>query len=165
MLYYLYNDIKRITASLQNFGRNLNSGSIFFLKTRANKITTPAISTNSLDLQTTRERDGYIPYELFTVFLRSFNSQCCTVLCLVAQSCLTLRNPINCRLRVPLPFGILQTIQEWVAMPSSRGSFQPRDQIRSPILQVDSLPSEPPGKPKNAEVGISTLSPMIFLTQ
>ena len=28
----------------------INSGSIFFLKTRTNKITTPAISTNSLDL-------------------------------------------------------------------------------------------------------------------
>ena len=58
MLYYLYNDIKRITASLQNFGRNLNSGSIFFLKTRTNKITNPTISTNSLDLYTTREKDG-----------------------------------------------------------------------------------------------------------
>ena len=29
-------------------------------------------------------------------------------------------------------------------MPSSRGSFKPR----SPTLQVDSLPSEPPGKPE-----------------
>ena len=28
-------------------------------------------------------------------------------------------------------------------MPSSRGSSQPRDQTRSPILQADSLPSEP----------------------
>ena len=26
--------------------------------------------------------------------------------------------------------------------------FQPRDWIGSPALQVDSLPSEPPGKPK-----------------
>ena len=44
--------------------------------------------------------------------------------------------------------GILQArILEWVAMPSSRGSSQPRDGPRSPTLQVDSLPSEPPGKP------------------
>ena len=42
--------------------------------------------------------------------------------------------------------GILQArILEWVATPSSRGSSQPM----SPALQVDSLPSEPPGKPKN----------------
>ena len=30
-------------------------------------------------------------------------------------------------------------------MPSSRGSSQPRDQIQFSALQVDSLPSEPPG--------------------
>ena len=54
----------------------------------------------------------------------------------------------------PLSMGILQVrILEWVAMPSSRGPSQPRDQ---PIaggfftiwaLQVDSFPSEPPVKP------------------
>ena len=32
-------------------------------------------------------------------------------------------------------------------MPSSGGSSQPRVEPRSPALQVDSLPSEPPGKP------------------
>ena len=30
----------------------------------------------------------------------------------------------------------------------SRGCSQPRDRTRSPTLQVDSLPAEPPGKPK-----------------
>ena len=44
-------------------------------------------------------------------------------------------------------YGILQArILEWVAIPFSRGSSQPRSQPRSPILQVNSLPSEPPGK-------------------
>ena len=32
-------------------------------------------------------------------------------------------------------------------MPSSRGSSQPQMEPRSPALQVDSLSSEPPGKP------------------
>ena len=42
----------------------------------------------------------------------------------------------------PLSMGILQArILEWVAMPSSRGSSQ----HRSPALQADSLPLEPPG--------------------
>jgi len=36
------------------------------------------------------------------------------------------------------------SILEWVAMPFSRGSPQPRDQTQSPALQADSLPSEPP---------------------
>ena len=41
--------------------------------------------------------------------------------------------------------GILQArILEWVALPFSRGSFQPRDQTQSPTLQADSLPAEPP---------------------
>ena len=39
----------------------------------------------------------------------------------------------------------------------------------SPILRVDSLPSEPPGKPKNTGVGINTgvvsFFQRIFLTQ
>ena len=43
--------------------------------------------------------------------------------------------------------GILQArILEWVAVPSSRGSPQPRTEPRSPVLQADSLPAEPPGK-------------------
>ena len=57
-------------------------------------------------------------------------------------------------LQAPLSMGILQArILEWVAMPSSRGSSQPR----SPTLEADSLQSEPPGKPKNTGVGSLTL--------
>ena len=36
---------------------------------------------------------------------------------------------------------------------------------RSPILQSDSLPAEPPGKPKSARVGSLFLLQQIFLTQ
>ena len=58
--------------------------------------------------------------------------------------------------------GILKaSILEWVAIPSSRGSFQPR----SPTLQVDSLPAEPQGKPKNTGVGSLSLFQGIFLIQ
>ena len=44
--------------------------------------------------------------------------------------------------QAPLSVGISGQ-EEWVAMPSSRGSSQPR----SPTLQADSLLSELPGKP------------------
>ena len=44
-------------------------------------------------------------------------------LCLVAQSCLTLCDPMGCS----LPAHLQARILEWVAMPSSRGSSQPRD--------------------------------------
>ena len=46
-------------------------------------------------------------------------------------------------------------ILECVAMPSSRGSSQPRDQTQSTALQADSLPAEAPGKPKNTCVDMS----------
>ena len=75
-----------------------------------------------------------------------FKSVLCCILCLVAQSCLTLESPWTVVRQAPPSMGILQaTILEWVAMPSSRGSSQPRNRTRSPVLQADSLPSEPPG--------------------
>ena len=52
------------------------------------------------------------------------------VLCLVIHSCPTLWDAMdyNTACQTPLSTGILQaTILEWVAMPSSRGSSQPRD--------------------------------------
>ena len=50
------------------------------------------------------------------------------VLCLVAQLCLTLCLPMDCSPPGSTVHGILQAeILEWVAMPSSRGSSQPRD--------------------------------------
>ena len=50
---------------------------------------------------------------------------------LVAQSCLTLCNPMDCSLPGSSVHGILQArILEWVAMPFSTGSSQPRDQTQ-----------------------------------
>ena len=46
----------------------------------------------------------------------------------VAQSCLTLCDPRDCNLLGFSVHGILQErILEWIAIPFSRGSFQPRD--------------------------------------
>ena len=65
--------------------------------------------------------------------------------------------------------GILQArILEWVAFPFSGGSSQPRDRgikPRSPALQLNSLPAEPQGKPKNIGVGSLSLLQQIFPTQ
>ena len=51
------------------------------------------------------------------------------VLCLGAQSCLTLCDPMGCS-----PPGSMEILQartlEWVAMPSSGGSSQPRDRTQ-----------------------------------
>ena len=53
--------------------------------------------------------------------------------------------PLDCSLPCSSVHGILQArILECVVISCSRGSSQPR----SPVWQADSLPSEPPGKPK-----------------
>ena len=50
---------------------------------------------------------------------------------LVDQSCLTLCDPMDCTPPGSSVHGILQArMLEWVAMPSPRGSCQPRDQSR-----------------------------------
>ena len=75
----------------------------------------------------------------------------------VAQSSLTLCNPMDYTAH-----GILQArILQWVNFSLSRGSSQPR----SPALQVDSLPAEPQGKPKNTGIGSLSLLQRIFPTQ
>ena len=59
------------------------------------------------------------------------------VLCLVAQSCHTLCDPMDCSPQAPLSMGILQArILEWAAMPSSRGSSQPRDRPGLPQCRI-----------------------------
>ena len=71
----------------------------------------------------------------------------------VAQSCLTLWDPLDCSPSGSSVHAVLQArILEWLAIPFSLGSSRPR----SPTLQADSLPSEPQGKPMNT--GVSSLS-------
>ena len=53
------------------------------------------------------------------------------VLCSEVQSCMTLSNPMDCNSPGSSVHGISQAgILEWVAISSSRGSFQPRDRTR-----------------------------------
>ena len=79
----------------------------------------------------------------------------------VAQSCPSLCDPMDHTVH-----GILQVrVLDWVAFPFSRGSSQPKDQIQVSHIQVDSLPTEPRGKPKNTEVGSLSLLQRIFQTQ
>ena len=61
--------------------------------------------------------------------------------------------------------GILQArILEWVAFPSPKNLPNPGIKPRSLALQVDSLPAEPQGKPKNTGVGSLSLLQKNFLT-
>ena len=67
--------------------------------------------------------------------------------------------------QAPLSMGILQArILEWMTCPPP-GDL-PNPGIKwSPTLQVDSLPSEPPGKAKNTGVGSLSVLQGIFPTQ
>ena len=62
--------------------------------------------------------------------------------------------------------GILQArILEWVPFPSPGDLPNPEIKPRSPTLRVDSLPAEPPGKPKNTRVNSLSLLQLIFPPQ
>ena len=61
----------------------------------------------------------------------------------------------------PVHGTLLTRILEWGAVPFLRGSSKPR----SPTLQANSLPAEPPGKPMNTGVGSLSLLQGIFLAQ
>ena len=60
-----------------------------------------------------------------------FLIDCCSVLCLVAQSCLTLCDPVDYSPPDSFVHGNSPArILEWIAIPTSRGSSQPWDQTQ-----------------------------------
>ena len=64
------------------------------------------------------------------------------------QLCLTLCDPMDCSPPGSSVHGILQArVQEWIPFPSPGGLPHPGISPRSAVLQVDSSPSETPGKP------------------
>ena len=82
----------------------------------------------------------------------TFDSQCIYA-CMPAkwlQSCLTLCYPVDCSPPGFSVHGILQArILEWVAMPSSKGSSQPRDRTHVSCIADRFFTAKPPGKPVN----------------
>ena len=94
---------------------------------------------------------------------------CCAVLCLVAQSCLTLCDAMDCSLLGSFVHGDSPGKNTGVgchALPP--GDLpNPGTEPRSPwvALQADSLPSEPLGKSLNTGVGSLSLLQGIFLIQ
>ena len=82
----------------------------------------------------------YLYYKLYSVCV-----------CSVAQLCLTLCYPRDCS---PPGYSVHRIFQartlEWVAMPSSRASSQPRDQTRVSCVSCIAgrfFPTDAPGKP------------------
>ena len=68
---------------------------------------------------------------------------------LVAQSCLTLYDPMDCNQPGSSVHGILRArILEWLAFPSPGDLPSLGIEPRSPAVQADSLPFEPPGEPR-----------------
>ena len=88
-----------------------------------------------------------------TILFQRYNatSMCA---CLVAKSCLTLWESVDCSLQASSVHGILQArVLEWVAISTSKGSSHPgieQESSTSPILAGAFFTTEPPGKPHNA---------------
>ena len=71
-------------------------------------------------------------------------------MCVHSQLCVTLCDPWMVALQAPLSMGFSRH-EHWSGLPfPSPGVLpDPRTEPRSPAMQADSLPSEPPGKPLN----------------
>ena len=69
--------------------------------------------------------------------------------CLVGKSCLSLATPWTAARQAPLSMGFSRQ-EYWSSLPfpSSGDLPDPGIEPRSPVLQVDSLPAEPQGKPR-----------------
>ena len=92
--------------------------------------------------RTTAQEGGGMGINIYWIILQSLRiiipeSLCYGLNCvkcvkaLVTQSCLTLGDPMVCSPPGSSVHGIVQArILEWVAMPSSRGSSQPRDRTQ-----------------------------------
>ena len=77
---------------------------------------------------------------------------------LASQSGLTLCDAIDCGPPGSSVHGILQArTLDWVAISFSRDLPTPGIELRSPALQADTLPSEPPGKPLRDRTRAQTL--------
>ena len=73
----------------------------------------------------------------------------CRDVCMHMCSCVQLFDPMECSPPCSSVHGISQArILELVAIFSSRGSFQPRDEPMSPVLADGFFTTEPPGSPK-----------------
>ena len=85
---------------------------------------------------------------------------------LVIQSCPILCKTTNLPNQAPLSMGFSRQ-EYWSGLPFLSPGDLPDSgiKLRSPKLQVNSLPSEPPGKPKNTGVGSLSLLQGNFLTQ
>ena len=86
--------------------------------------------------------------------------------CSSLQLCPTLCDPVDFSPPVSSVHGILQArILEWVAVPSSRGSSQPRDQIQFVFIAGRFSIAEPLGKEDNSKPGFLNLCAIDTLGQ
>ena len=88
-----------------------------------------------------------------------------STLCLVTQSCLTLCDPMDCSPPGSSVHGDSPAKNTEVGCPPPGDLPNPEIEPRSPRLWADSLPFEPPEKPKNTGVGSLSLLQGIFPTQ
>ena len=91
--------------------------------------------------------------------------QSCVVLCLVAQLCLTLCDPMDSSLPDSSVHGHSTGKNTGVGCYALLQGIFPGIKPRCPTLQVDSLSSKPPEKLKNTGVGSLSLLQVIFITQ
>ena len=116
-------------------------------------VLTPEWWVSRLERKWNKNISGFFPQVTQRWILRQAPQ--CVCVCIVAQSCPTLCDPMDYSPTGSSVHGILQArILEWVAIPFWPGDLpNPGTKLESSALQADSLPAEPPGKPKPLGAG------------
>ena len=108
---------------------------------------------------------GWIP-SLFTWNYHNVVNRLCAVLCLVTQFCLTFCNPMSCSPPGSSVHGDSPGQNTGLGChPLGEGIFPTQGSNPGLLHCRQTLPSEPPGKPKNTWVGSLCLLQGIFVTQ
>ena len=96
-----------------------------------------------------RNQRKMVKAEKFSI-IKAVSTIWCTIL--VTQSCLTLCDPGTIACQAPPSMGFSRQ-EYWSRLPFPSPGDHPNQgsEPRSPTLQADSLPSEPPGKPCNVQ--------------
>ena len=128
---------------------------LWFYLCEMSRVSTSIAMESRLEMVNTQEREGRRVGIIGVGFF--------LVLCLVAASCPTLCDPMDCIL-CPWGFSRWESLNGLLCPPP--GDLpSPRIESRSPTLQADSLPTEPQRNAKNTGVGSLSLLQRILPTQ
>ena len=134
--------------------------------TMENSMEGPQKTKNRITIWSSNPTPGHVSRQNSNKKRHTFPTFMCFMLCFMSSPASFIHTPWTVAHQAPLSMGFSRQ-EYWSGLlcPPPGDLPNPGIKPRSPALQADSLPSEPPGKPKNTGVGSLSLLQGIFLTQ